>query len=217
MQFDSISQLLEHGGFTVYILIACSILSLKIAIDKYIQFAGIAAKLNDKIHKEIFESLKSGGLNAGIGYLAGLKIKHFGFKVPVPLVSVYETILQNTDLSTEDLTDTAYNKLDRELVTFEKGLGIHATLGSITPFVGLFGTVIGIIKSFGALSLQDSANYGKVINGIAEALVATAAGLFVAIPSVMFYNYFIKKLKRTMPSIEGNIRELIFALKVKRG
>jgi biopolymer transport protein ExbB/TolQ len=217
MQFDSIPQLLEHGGFTVYILILCSIVSLKIAIDKYIQFSGLQEKTLDKIQKETFENLKAGGLNDALEYLSSIKLKKFGFRVPAPLASVYQTILLNKDLPLEELSETAYNKLDRELVDYEKGLGIHATLGSITPFIGLFGTVIGIIKSFHALSLQDSTNYSRVISGIAEALVATAAGLFVAIPSVMFFNYFTKKLKRTMPVLDGNIRELITALKVKRG
>ena len=216
MQFDSIPQLLEHGGFTVYILILCSIISLKIAIDKIIQFAGIQEKAIDKIHRDTFDALKSGGVNAALEYLTNVKLKKFGFSVPAPLASVYQTILLHRDLDTEDLLETAYNKLDRELVGFEKGLGIHATLGSITPFIGLFGTVIGIIKAFHALALQDSTNYSRVISGIAEALVATAAGLFVAIPSVMFFNYFTKRLKRTMPVFDGNIRELVTVLKTKR-
>ncbi len=216
MQFDSIAKLLEHGGFTVYILIACSILSLKVAIEKYIQFTGIKRKQMEKNHKELFDALKQDGVQSGLDYLSKVKMTKFGFAVSNPLISVYQAIIIHREQTSEELLESAYNKLDNELVDYEKGLGIHATLGSITPFIGLFGTVIGIIKAFGALSLQDSGNYGHVISGIAEALVATAAGLFVAIPSVMFYNYFTKRLKRSMPVFDGHIRELVFALKQKR-
>jgi biopolymer transport protein ExbB/TolQ len=113
----------------------------------------------------------------------------------------------------EDLTTTSFSKIDREIMKLEKGLGILATLGAISPFIGLFGTVIGIIKSFEALAASETSGYLNVMSGIAEALIATAAGLIVAIPAVMFYNYFSKRLKLGMHFIEDSTIELIRFIK----
>ena len=108
----------------------------------------------------------------------------------------------------------AYTQLDKEIAKMEKGLGILATLGSISPFIGLFGTVVGIIKSFNALSVQDSSNYTMVMSGIADALIATAAGLLVAVPAVMFYNYFMKRLKLSMPLYDEAIQKTLRYIKM---
>jgi biopolymer transport protein TolQ len=70
-----------------------------------------------------------------------------------------------------------------------------ATTASVTPFIGLFGTVLGVIRAFTGLGLEGTATLRAVAPGIAEALIATAAGLFAAIPAVIAYNYFLHQLK----------------------
>ena len=87
-----------------------------------------------------------------------------------------------------------YNPLDLKL-TLEKRLGILATFGNNAPFIGLFGTVLGVIKAFYDLGVSSDFGIKVVMQGISEALVATAMGLFVAIPSVIAYNYFVRKIK----------------------
>jgi len=82
-----------------------------------------------------------------------------------------------------------------EIVRLELHLTALATLGNVAPFVGLFGTVIGIMRSFEAISRTGSGGLASVSTGIAEALVATAAGLFVAIPAVVAYNHFVSQVK----------------------
>ena len=213
MLFDSIFDLIHKGGFTVYFLILCSIVSLKVAIDKLIQFQGINAARIDEIIYKTKDFIRSQKIDEAKEFLKTISWKKFGIKFTSPLSAVYLFILENKHLSGEELQEVSFNKLDKEMVKLEQGLGIHATLGSITPFIGLFGTVIGIIKAFSALSLQDAGNYSSVISGIAEALVATAAGLFVAIPSVMFYNYFMKRLKLNQPTFDGAVRELLLIIK----
>ena len=83
---------------------------------------------------------------------------------------------------------------DRELARLEKGLGVLATIGSVSPFVGLFGTVWGIMNAFRDIAGQGSTNLAVVAPGIAEALFATALGLVAAIPAVTFYNKFSSQL-----------------------
>ncbi|WP_457641838.1 MotA/TolQ/ExbB proton channel family protein [Persephonella sp.] len=87
-----------------------------------------------------------------------------------------------------------YQPLELKLA-LEKRLGILATFGNNAPFIGLFGTVLGIIKAFHDLGTSTEFGVRVVMQGISEALVATAMGLFVAIPSVIAYNYFVRKVK----------------------
>lgn len=82
-----------------------------------------------------------------------------------------------------------------ELTAMEQQLTLLATTGAVTPFVGLFGTVWGIIDAFQGLGTAGAATFTSVAPGIAEALITTAAGLFTAIPAVIAYNYFVQRLK----------------------
>ncbi len=91
----------------------------------------------------------------------------------------------------------SYKPLELKL-SLEKRLGILATFGNNAPFIGLFGTVLGIIEAFHALAVSNEFGIRVVMRGISEALVATALGLFVAIPSVMAYNYFVKRVKKIL-------------------
>jgi biopolymer transport protein TolQ len=83
----------------------------------------------------------------------------------------------------------------REISGLERSLIFLATTGNITPFIGLFGTVWGIMDAFHGIAMTGSANLGAVAPGIAEALITTAAGLAVAIPGVIAYNYFLNRVK----------------------
>lgn len=82
-----------------------------------------------------------------------------------------------------------------ELTKLERNMGWLATTASVTPFIGLFGTVLGIITAFTGLGVEGTATIRAVAPGIAEALIATAAGLFAAIPAVIAYNYFVHQVK----------------------
>jgi len=95
-----------------------------------------------------------------------------------------------------------------EIERLEHRLTALATLGNISPFVGLFGTVIGIMRAFEAISRTGSGGLASVSAGIAEALVATAAGLFVAIPAVVGYNHFVARVKTQATEMDGAASEL---------
>ncbi len=92
----------------------------------------------------------------------------------------------------------------------ERSLGFLATIGSNAPYIGLLGTVLGIMKSFNDLALSSEAGQQTVMAGISLALVATAAGLFVAIPAVISYNYFGKQVKSVMQNLES-VKEMCLA------
>jgi biopolymer transport protein ExbB/TolQ len=100
------------------------------------------------------------------------------------------------------VTSTEIGRLERHLTAL-------ATLGNISPFVGLFGTVIGVMRAFQAISRTGSGGLGTVSAGIAEALVATAAGLFVAIPAVTAYNHFVSRVKDCATDMDSAGSELL--------
>lgn len=210
---QNILDLIAHGGYVVLILALCSIISLKVVIEKFIAFLGIKEKIIDDLKKQIFESFDSSGPDEAINLTQTISWNSFKIKIKSPLAKIMGYIITNSKDNKEVLLENSYTQLDKEIARLEKGLGILATLGSISPFIGLFGTVLGIIESFNALSVNDVSNYTQVMSGIANALIATAAGLAVAIPAVMFYNYFIKRLKLSMPLFDELIKDTIKKVK----
>lgn len=91
---------------------------------------------------------------------------------------------------------------NKEISRLERMLSFLATTGSVTPFIGLFGTVWGIMDAFHRIGIVRSASLDTVAPGIAEALVATAAGLFAAVPAVIAYNYFLNRIKDLITEME---------------
>ncbi|NNC22952.1 protein TolQ [Salinisphaera sp. USBA-960] len=98
--------------------------------------------------------------------------------------------------------------LSREMQRFESGVAMLATVGSVSPYVGLFGTVWGIISAFNGLSEMERASLSMVAPGISEALVATAMGLFAAIPAVVAYNYLTNRLEYLENRLETFTEEM---------
>lgn len=120
-------------------------------------------------------------------------------------------VLSESEASGSQLDRRVQAFLVQERIQFEKGLSTLATLGSNAPFVGLFGTVLGIIQAFGVLSLQQDSG-AQVMGAVAEALVATAIGLFVAIPAVVAFNYFSTQLREILLECEV-LRDRLIALR----
>jgi len=107
---------------------------------------------------------------------------------------------------------TASHLSHSQLSRLESFLPFLATTGNITPFIGLLGTVLGIIDAFREIGAQGTASIAAVAPGVAEALVATAAGLFTAIPAVIAYNYFLSRIRRTAFRLDTVSIELLTSL-----
>jgi biopolymer transport protein TolQ len=104
---------------------------------------------------------------------------------------------------------TAAHLSHSQLSRLEAYLPFLATTGNITPFVGLLGTVLGIIDAFREIGAQGTASIAAVAPGVSEALIATAAGLFTAIPAVIAYNYFLTRIRRTAARMDTVTIELL--------
>jgi biopolymer transport protein ExbB len=213
MDTQNFLTLVEHGGYVVLLLALCSIVSVKVIIEKYFTFEGIKENILDDLKIQIFDSIDNGSLSETLLLTRMISWNRLMLKIKSPVSNVLWYIIGNSKLSYDELLENSYTKLDKEIAKLEKGLGILATLGSISPFIGLFGTVLGIIGSFNALSTNNTSNYTQVMSGIADALVATSAGLVVAVPAVMFYNYFTKRLKLSTPLFDELIKDTIKKVK----
>ena len=129
----------------------------------------------------------------GYGALRGLQRKRSETKSTQSEDKDDEVSITTSDI--KEMTRVLSIKSAQEMVFLEKYLIFLATAGSAAPFIGLFGTVWGVMDAFRGLGLRSSASIGAVAPGISEALIATAAGLAVAIPAVIGYNYFVNKGK----------------------
>jgi biopolymer transport protein TolQ len=112
-------------------------------------------------------------------------------------------------LNLESLNRSLLRASNSEITRLERLNGFLATTASVTPFIGLFGTVWGIMGAFQQIGIQMNANLATVAPGIADALIATALGLFAAVPAVIFYNLLLNKLKVQISRMEDFVMEFL--------
>ncbi|HPD18373.1 MAG: MotA/TolQ/ExbB proton channel family protein [Candidatus Goldbacteria bacterium] len=177
-------QMFLKGGVVVFVLLAISILSWWIIIERIIRFVQMntdTKEFMEKIKKLVQKKDFDGAIM-------------FAESTPGPVPAVILAGLKNKDLDRVKLEAAMQRELNFESERMQRYLDILGTIGNVTPFIGLFGTVLGIIRAFHDLSLATGGGPSVVANGIAEALVATAMGLFVAVPAVIAYNLFVKKI-----------------------
>lgn len=193
MLTENLMRLTVAGGseWVMYLLLALSAFSLYIIGERGLFLHHRAKKLDHWDQK--LRPLINAGDNQKIAELA---------KESTDPVLLAATQVDN-DRSNEATEKVVASALGRERLKMQRKLGFLGTLGSNAPFIGLFGTVLGIIRAFHDLSIGDQKGTSAVMSGISEALVATAIGLFVAIPAVMAFNYFQKKVDHTLSISEA--------------
>ena len=185
------------------VLAACSILSLGVVIERLLVFVNYREEKLKAVYQAVIPTLKSNDSEK-----AAKKCK----ESTCPFAGILHTVMSTGSKNKEIIYEAANRALRFEILNLEKNLGILATIGSVAPFIGLFGTVLGIINAFHALSSVSAGGPGIVSKGIAEALVTTAGGLFVAVPAVIFYNYFVRKAKRISAVMEEAAYEAVSIL-----
>ena len=197
----------------VIVLALMSIWSLTIAIDRLWRFQ-MAKKESLRLAREVTPMLKQHRLEEAINHAnkKDFRHSHLARVLKAGLTEFqYET---SQELPEDfDIVDSGKRAIEREtLMTtaeMKKGLGNLATISTTAPFIGLFGTVVGIIHAFQGMAISGSGGLGAVSAGIAEALATTAFGLFVAIPAVWLYNYFLNKVDRFQVEMSNSSSQLI--------
>lgn len=184
--------LLQKGGITVVVLGFLSVISLAIILERAWAFRKFRKGL-----KSFFLSLSQTAKDSGLSVAANM----CGAKNS-PLAPVFLSGYRKRGKGRQEVSSAMELAGRAELQRLERFLGVLGTIGSTSPFIGLFGTVLGIIRAFSDMALTQGASPAAVADGIAEALVATAAGLFVAIPATMAYNYFVRSASRCSLELE---------------
>ena len=215
MQQLSIFQMIIHAGpmvkFVMLLLLAFSLGSWTIIIMKYRTFK--KAQEESAFFVDIFWKSKNladayktaqettASPEAAIFTLGFNELQKLGRSRAAKQMG--EETLEMQLAGMDNLKRTLRKAEDKEIIRLSRSLSFLATTGSATPFIGLFGTVWGIMASFQEIGLRGSASLAVVAPGISEALVATAAGLAVAIPAVVFYNYYINELTNIENDMQG--------------
>ena len=127
----------------------------------------------------------------------------------VELARIQRVRAEGGSLPTDNVARSMRSAINEEIEQMEKYLPFLATVGSATPFIGLFGTVWGIMNAFTGIAASGNATLSTVAPGIAEALVATAAGLAAAIPSVMAFNYFVNRVRLIATTLDGMAADFV--------
>lgn len=194
----------------VVALFIMSAWSIGVMIDRVIAF-NAARKQSRQFAPAVAGALREGKLDEAIKIADRFGKSHLA-KVVVAGLQEFRAHQLSAEISGEEI-EASRRALERaEAIVhaeLKRGVSSLATIGSTAPFVGLFGTVLGIINAFKGISTEKSTGLGAVAGGISEALVTTAVGLFVAIPAVWMYNYFTSKIEAFDVEMGNSSSELI--------
>jgi biopolymer transport protein ExbB/biopolymer transport protein TolQ len=196
------------------ILVIMSMISFGVAIERIYTFT--QARKQSKLYApQVAKHLKEGRLKDAIA-ISSSKNYRYSHLAKVVLAGLQEYQFQqetSSNLSREDLVDTVRRAIQRASALtandLKKGVSSLATIGATAPFVGLLGTVVGIITAFQGIAATGSGGLGAVSAGISEALVETALGLVVAIPAVWFYNYLTGRIEYFNVEMDNSSSELV--------
>lgn len=179
--FDAatIIQLLWIGRLTVIPLAICSVIGLAVIVQQLMRYRGV-----DKRSRELTRGVVDALVKHDV-----VTARSLCESAKTPLGPIFLEGLRWRNIALEDLNSVLSTSRAEALAEMKRGLWALGTIGSLAPFIGLFGTVWGILKSFHDMATQGSGGFAVVAAGISEALVATAVGLLVAILALAAYNY----------------------------
>ncbi|MDQ7823756.1 MAG: MotA/TolQ/ExbB proton channel family protein [Candidatus Eremiobacteraeota bacterium] len=183
----AIFRIINEGGMTMYAIVTCSVVLLGLVIERFYFFWKMGLDYEWMLmqmayfieNKQIPEAI------------------HFCRQISGSLARVFETGLLRAGKPRQEIEEAMNSTISEEILGFDKNLSYVGTLAVIAPFIGLLGTVLGIMRAFADIALKGATGPAVVAKGVAEALTATAAGLYVAIPASVFFNYFKNRVKTT--------------------
>jgi biopolymer transport protein ExbB len=193
---------LFKGSLVMILLLLSSIAALALIIERLLYF--FRNRFNTaRGLAELRRMLTSTGSAEALNWSRGQKN---------PLGRMFTVALENISLGSTELSDLLYSLILEERIRFERLLGGMGTLANVATLLGLLGTVTGLITAFHNIAVTGSGGPAVVSGGIAEALITTAFGLFIGIPTLFFYNYFSKKSADLTISLESTCDRLVVML-----
>jgi len=188
------------------IILGCSIAMLAFAIERLMYFGKRRAN-PDAVMSAALAKLRAGDVPAAVKICSDS---------PHPVGPVASVVLQNWHLRQESIEEKLQIALSEQRLLLERNLGVLGTLGNTAPLIGLLGTVWGIMRAFHDMAASGSAGPSVVAAGVAEALFTTAAGLLVAVPAVLLFNHFTRKITVMLTVAENHARTLRLAIDAAR-
>ncbi len=204
-QIGSVQELFKAGGAVLILLLCLSIYSLSLMIERFLKYRKTINK-SRKLMAFLRKTITTEGISPKI--FDACRVKGFA---TTPAARLALNLLKSDKKNLAELNELANTIIDWEAAQLSRKLSALATLASTTPFIGLFGTVLGVMRAFADLSTASGAGASVVAKGISEALINTAAGLFVAVPALIAYNYFLSKVNFFTKDLEYFAQELISA------
>jgi biopolymer transport protein ExbB/TolQ len=196
----TIWEIFQTGGFTMYILLFCSLLSVTVLLERIFYYRKMSKTNRAEFMARMKKVLKSGDMERAIEICKD---------TDAPFSQVVCSGLELLGHPEKQISNAMEREITVETTKLERYTSIVGTIGNTAVYIGLFGTVLGIIRAFHDIAAAGTGGMSIVIGGVAEALVCTAAGLFVAIPAVIAFNYFAKKVEYFINDMELCASELI--------
>ena len=179
MESSELLELLHQGRLTVYPLGILSVMVLAIALERWWRYRGLERKSRD-LARKLVDALAHRDMPTARALCEASN---------TPIARVFGDGLRWKNIALEDLQQVLVTGRHEAAAELRRGLWFIGTIGSLAPYIGLFGTVVGIMRAFREIAIQGDAGFEVVSAGIAEALIATAVGLLVAILALMIYNW----------------------------
>ena len=189
----TIFQILSMGGFTMYVLLFCSVLSLGVIIDRVATYWRKSRVTRPAFMDRIKDELKRKDIARAVEICRDTE---------APFAKVVMAGLEKAGRTEKAVGAVMERQIAVEVDKLERLTSVVATIGNVAVYIGLFGTVLGIIRAFRDISAAGSGGMDVVIGGVAEALITTATGLAVAVPSVILYNWFSRRIERFQGDME---------------
>ena len=186
-------QILSMGGFTMYILLFCSVFSIAVIIDRLISYGAKARAKRIAFMERIRAEISRRDIGKAIEICRD---------TDAPFAKVALAGLERAGHNERIVAGVMERQISLEASKLERLTGVVGTVGNTAVYIGLFGTVLGIIRAFRDISTTGMGGMDVVIGGVAEALLPTATGLAVAVPAVIFYNYFTKRIEGFVSDME---------------
>jgi len=193
---------IQTGGFFMWPLLACSILTMAIIIERFwvLRKSRVAPK---NLLLDVMSRLRDDRMS--LDYIRSMQNT-------AGLSSIFAAGLMNSKYGRNSMKESMQEAAGHVIHDLEKFMSSLGTIAAISPLLGLLGTVVGMIKVFSVLMEQGAGNTALLAGGISEALLTTAAGLGVAIPALVFHRYFSRKIDEVVVSMEQQSTKLVDAL-----
>lgn len=198
----TILELLYMGRLTVYPLAAASVVCFAITLERLWAYKGMDAKTRD-LTRQVVDSLVRRDVES---------VRSMCEKSKAPAAEIFLDGLRWRNIALEDLDRVLATTRQEVVHGMRRGVWLIGTVGSLAPYIGLFGTVIGIIRAFQSMAVEGTGGFEVVAAGISEALVATAAGLVVAIVALAFFNYLQVRVGNISQTLSRSCERFVQAL-----